>query len=298
MNRWKSPRLRQDMIAAYILVLPMVLFILVFTIGPVIYAFLLSFQNFNMLAPQRSTFIGLKNYTDLFKDPVFKKALMNTFTYAGIVVPVQTCIALVLAVVANQNIRGKTFYRVAYYLPAVTSAVAVAAMFMFLFNTRGLVNRFFSIFGFQSVSWFANPKYALPLAMIMAIWSTVGTLMLIFLAGMQDIPESVYEAADVDGANKIVQFFSITVPLLREKTMFVVLIGFIGTLQMFDQAYVISQGTGGPINATMTVVLFLYLKAFGENRMGYGSAAAFVLFIIIFALTVVQKLVFERKAES
>lgn len=285
----------QDNIAGMLLIAPVVLLMLIFVIGPAIYSFVLSFKDHNMLKPDKSTWVFLKNYVELMKDPAFYQALYNTLKYTIIVVPVQTIIALLLATVANQKIKGKTFFRVAYYVPAVTSAVAAASMFMFLFNTNGIANKFLGLFGFQAVSWFNDPKYALPLAMIMAIWSTVGTQMLVFLAGLQDIPGDVYEAASIDGATEFQRFMKITVPMLSEKTMFVVVVGMIGTLQMFDQAFIISGGVGGPLGSTTTVVLYLYQKAFGENRLGYGSAVAVFLFIIIFTLTILQKYFFEER---
>lgn len=295
MNKKTMNKKTQDNIAGVLLIAPVVLLMLVFVIGPAIYSFVLSFKDHNMLKPDKSTWVWFKNYTELMKDPKFYQALYNTLKYTIIVVPVQTVIALLLATVANQKIRGKTFFRVAYYVPAVTSAVAAASMFMFLFNTNGIANKFLGLFGFQAVSWFNDPKYALPLAMIMAIWSTVGTQMLVFLAGLQDIPGEVYEAASIDGASEIQRFMKITVPMLSEKTMFVIVVGMIGTLQMFDQAYIISGGLGGPLGSTTTVVLYLYQKAFGENRLGYGSAVAVFLFIIIFTLTILQKYFFEER---
>lgn len=281
--------------AGLVLVAPVVILMLVFVIGPAVYSFFLSFQNYNLLKPDQATWTWFENYKELLVDPAFHQALYNTFKYSIFVVPIQTLLALILAVVANQNIRGKTFFRVAYYVPAVTSAVAAAAMFMFLFNTKGIANQFLGLFGFEAVSWFNDPTFALPLAMIMAIWATVGTQMLVFLAGLQDIPEDVYEAAEIDGATGLKKFMKITVPLLSSKTMFVVVVGMIGTLQMFDQAYIISGGSGGPLGSTTTVVLYLYNKAFGENRLGYGSAVAMFLFIVIFLLTILQKYFFEDR---
>ncbi|QEH70898.1 sugar ABC transporter permease [Cellulosilyticum sp. WCF-2] len=268
---------------------------LVFVIGPAIYSMFLSFQNYNMLKPDQATWTWFENYKEVIKDPAFHQALYNTFKYSIVVVPVQTILSLLLAMVANQKIKGKTFFRVAYYVPAVTSAVAAASIFMFLFNTKGIANQFLGLFGFEAVSWFNDPKFALPLAMIMAIWSTVGSQMLIFLAGLQDIPEEVYEAADMDGAGPWTRFIQITVPMLSSKTMFVLVVGMIGTLQMFDQAFIISGGVGGPLGSTTTVVLYLYNKAFGENRLGYGSAVAMLLFVIILTLTLIQKYFFEDR---
>ncbi len=286
---------RQENIAGWILIAPVIVLMIIFVIGPALYSFILSFKDHNILKPDQATFVFLDNYIELLKDEDFYQALYNTVRYSIVVVPVQTVIALLLATVANQKIRGKTFFRVAYYVPAVTSTVAVAAMFMFIFNTKGIANAFLGVFGFEAVSWFNDPTYALPLAMLMAIWSTVGTQMLVFLAGLQDVPSEVYEAGMIDGASGIQSFFKITVPLISEKTMFVLIVGMIGTLQMFDQAYIISGGNGGPLGSTTTIVLYLYNKAFGENRLGYGSAVAVVLFVIIFTLTILQKYFFEER---
>ncbi len=294
----KSPRRRQEMTAGYLLALPGIVLILTFTIGPIIYAFGLSFFEYNLLVPEKGGFVMFKNYTDLLKDEVFYKALYNTVKYSIFVVPIQTALSLILAVVVNQKIMGKTFLRVAYYIPAVTSAVASASIFMFLFNKNGVANSILSSFGFSPVSWFSDPKYALPLAMIMAIWSTIGSMMIIFLAALQDIPTSVYEASSIDGATGVRQFWHITLPLISEKTSFVLIVGVIGTLQMFDQAYIISGGTGGPLDSTMTVVLYLYNMAFKQNQMGYGAAIAFVLFFIIFLLTIFQKQVVEKRQST
>ena len=291
-------RKAQENLAGILMVAPAVVLMVIFVMGPAIYSFFLSFENYNMLKPDKAMWIWFENYIELFKDPAFYQALYNTLRYSIIVVPVQTVIALLLATVANQNIKGKTFFRVAYYVPAVTSAVAAASIFMFLFNTNGIANKFLGVFGFEPVSWFNDPTYALPLAMIMAIWATVGTQMLVFLAGLQEISSDVYEAASIDGATSFQQFMKITVPLLKEKTMFVLVVGMIGTLQMFDQAFIISGGNGGPLGSTTTVVLYLYNKAFGENRIGYGSAVAVVLFIIIFTLTMLQKYYFEERPKK
>ncbi|HEY0826907.1 MAG TPA: sugar ABC transporter permease [Bacilli bacterium] len=295
---WMGRRQKQQLVAAFILVLPAVVYLLAFILGPIFYSFNLSFKDHNLLNPDVSKYIWLDNYFTLFQDPLFKKALMNTFHFSIVVVPIQTVIALFLAVAANQKIKGKTFFRIAYYLPSITSSVAIATIFMFLFNRNGIANKFLSMFGFEPVSWFANPSYALPLIMIMAIWASVGVNMIIYLAGLQDISDSLYEAAKMDGASPFQQFRNITFPLLKEKTFFVVIIGFIGTFQVFDQAYIISKGQGGPLDSTMTVVLYLYNKAFSENQAGYASAAAFVLFSIIFLLTLMQKKFFGQDTSN
>jgi multiple sugar transport system permease protein len=286
---------KQEMISALILIAPAVLFLIIWLILPAMYALVLSFTNYDILRPQLTKFVGFRNYIDIWQDKKFINALGNTMQYAFGVVPAQTIIALFLAVIANQKIRGKGFFRVIYYLPAITSAVAVASIFMFLFSRNGVINNMASIFGFESINWSTSEVFALPLIMIMAIWASTGLYMLIFLAGLQEIPASVYEAGEIDGANRWEQFYFISLPMLRDKLFFVLVIGFIGTFQVFDQAYIVSGGKGGPNGSTMTIVLYLYTEAFSNNKMGYASAAAFILFAIIFILTLIQKRIFKEE---
>ncbi|SKA78635.1 carbohydrate ABC transporter membrane protein 1, CUT1 family [Caloramator quimbayensis] len=299
-KRGKPSYAKKDAVWGYLFVLPAMILIAVWIIYPMIFAFRLSFMNFKYLTPEKARYVGFANYIRAFSDDTFKKALTNTFKYSLIVVPVQTIISLLLALVCNSRIKGKTFFKVAYYIPSITSALAVGTMFKFLFNQQGIINRFLSNFGFHSVSWFEDPSYALPLCMIMAIWSSVGGGMILFLAGLQDIPSSVIEAAQVDGANGFQRFLKIILPLLRPTIFFAVVTGIIGTLQVFDQAYIVSRGSGGPLDSTMTVVLYIYNKGFRTTNanMGYPSALAFLLFAIIFTLTLIQKKFFDKGAES
>ncbi len=294
-NTKMSEMRKQELIAAVILIGPCVIWLLWWLILPALYAFGLSFTSYDLLRPAKSGFIGIKNYISLLKDSGFLKALKNTAFYAIGVVPIQVVIALFLAVVANQDTKFKGFFRVIYYLPGLTSGVAVASIFLFLFSKTGAINVILSSFGMEAVTWAGSPKFALPLVIIMAIWAGTGFQMLVFIAGLQDISEEIYEAADIDGASPWQQFASITVPLLKPKTFFVMATGFIGALQVFDMAYIISNGTGGPDGSTMTAVFFLYTEAFKKNQMGYSSAAAFILFGIILILTMIQKKFFDEK---
>ncbi|WP_148866370.1 ABC transporter permease subunit [Thermosediminibacter litoriperuensis] len=284
-----------EMIAGYTFMMPFIVSISVFLLGPLIFAFIISFKNFSFLNPEAATWVGFKNYVQLFRDPVFRRALLNTALYSSIVTPVQLAIALILAVILDQKIKGRTFFRLAYYIPTVTSPVAVAVIFLYLFKADGLVNTILAKFGIQGPVWFNSVRFALPSIMMMAIWSSVGTYMVVFLAGLQDIPAELYEAAEVDGASGIQRFFYITLPVLRPVVFFNLIISLIGTFQVFDQAYVVSRGEGGPLNATMTVVLFIYRQGFREFNMGYASAAAFVLFIIILILTLIQRKIFREE---
>jgi multiple sugar transport system permease protein len=281
-------------LAGYLFLLPALTALVVFLLGPVLYAFYISFQHFSYLNPDAARFVGFENYIHLFRDPEFLRALWNTTLYALGVVPTQTAIALFLAIIVDR-IRGKTFFRIAYYLPTVTSTVAVSVIFIFLFQPSGLVNQFLRLFGIQGPNYFNSPVFALPAIMVMAVWSTVGQFMIIYLAGLQDIPHEIYEAAAIDGASGWRLLRYITLPMLKRTTFLVVVMGMIGCFQVFDQMYVVSGGNGGPMNATLSVVLHLFNKGFRTMQMGYASAMAFVLFAIILVLTLIQNYFLGRE---
>lgn len=289
---------RIEKIDGWLFVLPFVMLTIVFFIGPLIAAVALSFKEYSFLdsvSMFSAKSVGFSNYVSVLKDHTFRKALLNTTLYALGVVPIQLVIALLLAIVVDGKVKGKTFLRTAYYIPTVTSAVAVSVMFMYIFKTDGLLNKFTGLFGIPPYNFFGNYKLALPSIMTMAIWSSVGMYMVIFLAGLQDIPESLYEAASIDGASKNQLFFNITLPLLKPTLFFNLIISLIGCFQIFDQAYIVSGGNGGPMDATMTVMLDIYRTGFREFAMGKACAMAFILFFIIFLLTVVQKKLFGEE---
>jgi multiple sugar transport system permease protein len=286
------------MLTGYLFVLPVVVSLSVFLIGPIFYAFYISFHEFSFLAPDQAKWIGLDNYVKLFQDPRFLTAFKNTSFYSLGVVPIQICIALILALIVDSKIKGKTFFRVVYFLPTVTSTVAVSVMFMYLFKNDGIVNLLLKNYlGLPTYDWFGSIRFALPSTMIMAIWTTVGQFMVIYLAGLQDIPTELYEAAEVDGGTPWQKLRFITWPMLRPTTFFVLIMSIIGTFQVFDQMYVISKGEGGPQDATLTVVFYLYRAAFKDFDMGYASAMAFVLFLIILTLTFIQRKFFKEETE-
>ncbi|KPU26878.1 sugar ABC transporter permease [Caloranaerobacter sp. TR13] len=296
-NSIKKNKIR-DMIDGWLFVLPFVGLALIFFVGPLLVAFMLSFKEYSFLdsvTMWQAKWVGFNNYINAFKDPTFKKALINTTIYSIGVVPVQLVIALALAIVVDSNIKGKTFFRTAYYIPTITSTVAVAVMFLFIFKTDGLLNKILVFFGLQPYNWFNSIHLALPSIMIMAVWSSVGLYMVIFLAGLQDIPTSLYEAASIDGASKWQKLIHVTLPMLKPTIFFNLVVSLIGTFQVFDQAYVVSKGNGGPLDSTMTVVLYLYRTGFREFKMGYASAIAFILFVIIFVLTLIQKKLFGEE---
>lgn len=288
-------RTRGDIATAYFFVLPVTVSLSVFLIGPIFYALYISFHQFSFLSPDNITFVGLDNYIRLFEDPRFLKALANTSIYSLGVVPVQIVIALLLAMIVNAKIKGKTFFRVVYFLPTVTSTVAVSVMFLYLFKSDGLVNQALKMLGIPTYDWFNTIEFALPSVMLMAVWTTVGQFMVIYLAGLQDIPVELYEAAEVDGATPWQKLRYITWPMLRPTTFFILIMSIIGTFQVFDQMYVVSKGEGGPQDATLTVVFYLYRTAFRNFDMGYASAMAFVLFVIILGLTILQRILFKEE---
>ena len=288
----------REKLDGWLFVAPFVISVLVFFIGPLIAALILSFKEYSLL--DQTTIlsaknVGFDNYVKVFNDEVFRKALKNTFLYSLGVVPLQLTISLLLALVVDSKIKAKSFFRVAYYIPTLTSIVAVSVIFLFLFKADGILNKLLLIFGVNERSWFDDPKFALIAIIFMAVWSSVGVTMIIFLAALQEVPQTVYEAAEIDGASKFQRFFKITIPLIKPTIFFNLVMTVIGTLQMFDQAFVISGGKGGPLDSTMTVVLYLYNKGFKEFEMGYASAVAFVLFAIIFTLTLIQKKLFKEE---
>lgn len=289
---------KKEKIEGLIFMAPFIILVSIFFIGPLFIAFMLSFKEYSFLDANsmfQAKWVGLNNYISVLKNETFLKALKNTTKYTLGVVPIQLIIALLLAIVVNGKIKGKSFFRTVYYIPTQTSAVAVSVIFLFLFKQDGVINKITSIFGIKSYNFLSEPKFALPVIMAMAVWSSVGLYMVIFLAGLQDIPDSLYEAADMDGANSWQLFRYITLPMLKPTIFFNLVVSMIGCFQVYDQAYVVSQGTGGPLDSTMTVVLYLTRTGFREFKMGEACAVAFILFLIIFALTVIQRKLFGEE---
>ncbi|MCU6708739.1 sugar ABC transporter permease [Paenibacillus sp. J5C_2022] len=292
---------REEIGTALLLLAPFLLIILAFMIGPVIYSLLISFKEFSYLNPAGAFGVGFDNYTALFRDKTFLTAMKNTFKLLLIVVPLQTVFALVLANVLNRNIRAKTFFRTVYYLPYIASPVAIGAVMVYLFNRDGLITGWLEMLGFRNVAWYADGTYAFYLVAGIIVWTQIGFYTVIYLSGLQSINGEIYEAAKVDGAGSFRIFAHITVPLLRSTTFLVLVMGGLATLQAFDQPYVVST-TGGalpgsPGDSTLTMVMFLYTAAFKYYDMGYASAAAFIIFLMIFALTLVQYAYFERRTD-
>jgi multiple sugar transport system permease protein len=286
----RSNRKRQETLTGYLFVAPWIISALVFTFGAMIYVFYLSFTDLQLLNTPK--LIGLDNYVKVLKDPLFRTAVFNTVLYAVVVTFFQTWLALILAVVLNAKLRGKQFFRVAWYIPSVTSSVVVSLIFIWVFQKEGILNyALYTLFGwtgFQPVAWLtdAGAHTALPALMLLNIFTTAPTFMLYFLAGLQDISEDVYEAASIDGCVGVQRFFRITVPLMRPIIFLVVVLGTIGTLQVFDQAYIMTAG--GPLNQTTTINFLVFQSSFTNFNMAYGAATAVILFVMIFVLFLFQ----------
>lgn len=285
---------RETRVGYAFIAVPMALF-LTLNIFAIFYAFFISFFDWGIRGPRE--FLGLANYQDLlFDDPVFVgKAVVNTLRYSIIVVPAQMALGLFLAVVVNQKLRAQTFFRAAFYFPAIASSAAIAVLFTFITQPDGLFNAFLGTFGIASdLNWTNNSSTALESVMVLNVWTTSGTMMLFYLASLQAISGEVYEAAALDGAGPWQAFWSITFPLLRPAHYFVAVVSFIGALQMFDQAFIMGGGDGSPANSLSTVVLYLYRAALVKFDFGYAAAVGIILFIAIMAITLVQRRLFGQ----
>jgi multiple sugar transport system permease protein len=280
----------QEIFTGYLMLLPFLVIIFVFIIYPVIYSFRISFMDFTFLNPSDARWVAFKNYIVLFKDKSFLQSIKNTIKMLSVIVPIQTIISLVLANILNSKLRFKLAFRTIYYLPYITSFVAVGAIMVHLFSKNGIISRFLTFFGFDNVTWYADSRYAFYLVAGIIIWTQIGFYMIIYLSALQDISSTVYEAAQIDGANRFQVFFFITIPLLRYTTLLVLIMGVIATLQVFDLPYVISTTgealPGSPGGTTLTMVMFLYTQAFRYFNIGRASAAAFIIFVIIFIITI------------
>ncbi|MBD2628472.1 carbohydrate ABC transporter permease [Trichormus variabilis] len=279
-------------LTGYLFMMPTILVLGTFVVLPILYAVFLSLHKVQLLGNIDYKFIGFHNFTRLVEDEQLWIALKNTAEYVAIVVPSQTILALILAVTLNSGIRGKSWWRILYFLPTVTSSAVLTLIFMWIYNTDGLLNDFLAFVGLPKYNWLGDPAVALKGIMIMNIWSTAPFYMVIYLAALQDIPQTLFEAAELDGANWWERFVYITLPWLQPVTFFVVTVGIIGTFQLFDQSYIFSGGTGGPNNATLTVVLLIYQAVFRNLQLGYASAIAFLLAAVIIIITVIQRRVF------
>lgn len=291
---------------AYMFLAPWLVGFFVLTLYPMVYSLLLSFTDYDFTSPNTTQWIGIDNYIKMFGsvfgltqftgtngeimrvDPYYIKSLSVTFTYVFASVPLKLIFALAIAMLLKQKLRGVPFYRAVYYIPTLLGgSVAIAVLWRKLFEKEGLVNGLLSTLGFTNLpGWITSPQFALWTLILLSVWQ-FGSSMIIFLAGLKQIPEEYYEAASVDGASKTRQFFAITLPLLSPVILFNLVIQIIGAFQAFTQAYIIGGGKGGVLNSTLFYTLHLYIQGWTYHEMGYASAMAWVLLIIIGVITAI-----------
>lgn len=282
-----------EAITGYLFISPWLFIFLTFSVFSLGYALFLSFTKYNLLRPPE--FWGLEGYQRILSDELFlTKALPNTFKYALIVVPLQTIISLVLAFAMDQKLRFRRAFRTIFYLPSVTSSVVISLIFIWLFAPQGIFNQITGL----TVNWLDDVNTAFYVIMGMNIFTTSGTLMLIFLSGLQDISASIYEAAQIDGADALQTFLYITIPMLRPVIFFVVTVGVIGSFQVFDQIFVMTSG--GPLDSTTTITYLIYKWAFRDTtiKMGQASALAVILTLIILVVTILQRRIIEGSGST
>ncbi|WP_241981720.1 carbohydrate ABC transporter permease [Cryobacterium sp. TMT1-19] len=268
---------------------PFMILFVVFMAGPIFASFVMSFTDLttrDLRSPFNVNFIGLENYLNLFQDPRFLKALSNTAVFVIVGVPLTIVLALLVALALNNGInKFRTVFRVGYYAPVVTSIVAIAIVWKFILQPDGLLNGFLSIFGVSGPNWLEDTAFALPSLIAMAIWRNIGTLMVIFLAGLQGVGQEQVEAAMMDGAGPVQRFFNVVVPALRPTLLFAAVITGIGFLQFFEEPFVMTRG--GPLDATLSTAMYTF-NQFGFGNYSYASAASYVLFLGIVVLSLVQ----------
>jgi multiple sugar transport system permease protein len=283
----------KEALVGYLFISPWIIGFLVFTLGPLAASFYLSFTDYNLLQPPK--FIGLANYLQMIRDSDFWQSLYVTMYYAIVSVPLDLLVALVLALLLNQNVRYLGLFRTLFYLPAVLPPVAVSVLWNWILNPEyGILNRFLALLGLPQPQWLVTPQWTVPAFIVMSIWG-VGTAMVILLAGLQDVPQSLYEAAVIDGASTWQKFRYITLPMISPVLFFNLVMGVIGAFSYFTQAYVMGSGYGqgaGVNNSGLFYVLNIYLQV-SSLHMGYACALAWVLFFIILLLTL---LIFKSSA--
>ncbi|MBF0543534.1 MAG: sugar ABC transporter permease [Candidatus Riflebacteria bacterium] len=278
---------------AYLYLAPVLLILVTFNILPIFYSLAISFYSWDLIG--KPEWVGVENFSRLFDDPMFYKSIWNTLYYTIVSVPLSILCSLAIALLLNNKIAGLGFYRTVYFIPVITSINAVAIVWTFIYHPDfGLLNKLLLMTGLPAQKWLQDPFWAMPCIIFMSVWKGLGYNVIIFLAGLQNIPKHLYEAARIDGASIRAQFRHITWPLLSPTTYFVFVMSCIGSFQVFSQVYMMTP-RGGPLKSTMVIVYYLYRKAFENFEFGYALAMAFVLFIMIFGITLFNKLYLEKK---
>jgi multiple sugar transport system permease protein len=293
----KNPRRRQQLIFAACVIIPLLASYAAFLIWPILWAFRISVTNWNLFT-NAGDFVGLRNYTRALRDPIVRTSLINTFYYAILSVPSGLVLALFLGVMIQAAGRLRSWFQVLYFLPVVTSEIAVGVLWRWLYQPAyGLFNSILRALGLPPQDWLLSPDLAMPSVVLYATWKGIGFVTIIMMAGLDGIDRTYYEAAKVDGASWLQLFRHITLPLLRPTLAFILITGVIGALQVFGPIYVMTQGPGGPLNRTRTIVLYEYETAFLSFQWPYGTAIAFISFAIIMVLTLTQLRALRRRWE-
>jgi multiple sugar transport system permease protein len=296
-----SDRRRNENIMAWVFSAPAIILLIVFLVVPFLMAIGLAFTDQRLIPnPNLPTqIIGFRNFVRMLDDEAFLRGVLNNFYFVLVVVPIQTSLALGLAILINQKLKGMNFFRTIYFAPVVTAMTVVAIVWTFLYNPgEGLINAFLQAISFGVLGpydWLLNTKLVFPAIMLLSIWQGAGFQMVIYLAGLQEIPDSLYEAADVDGANKWQQFLNVTLPQLRNTTIFVVLSTTVLAFKLFDQVQVMTKG--GPQNASMTTMVHVVEQGWGQLKVGYASAISIVFFLIVLGVSLLQR-VFLREERA
>jgi multiple sugar transport system permease protein len=266
----------------YLFTSPWVIGFFLFVLVPMVASILISFTQWDIITPPK--WVGIDNYEEMFaRDPLFWKSLRVTLIFTFVLVPLQLILSLLVAVLLNQRVKGLSWFRTIFYLPTVLPIVASSMLWLWILNPSGLLNFFIRLFGIPGQDWLTSEALALPSIILMSLWGSFGVSMIIFLAGLQGVPASLYESAEIDGAGSVRKFFSITLPMISPVIFFNFVMGVIGTFQVFTQGYLLTDGR--PNNSTLFYVLYLYRNAFEFLHMGYASAMAWVLFLIIMGAT-------------
>ncbi len=276
----------------YLLVSPYIIHFFVFIAFPVVFSIVLTFHKWNIIAPMEYT--GFANYLRLFQDALFLKSILNTLIFLVIHIPLQIIVALFLAEVLNQKIHLRGFFRAAFFLPVVVSGVVVTILWQQLYGfDTGLLNKILVTLGFGKVGWLIDPKIAMPSIAIMATWKNVGLYIVLFLVGLQTVPKHYYEAADLEGATHWQKFFKITLPMINPTIFLVVILSTVGGFSLFIEPYVLTGG--GPLNSTLSAVLYIYKQAFFYYHMGYSATLGLFFALIILSVVIIQKKFIERE---
>ena len=286
-KRWQKKN-----VLPYLLVSPYLLFVLVFVVFPVLFCFFLTFNKWNIIAPMH--FIGLKNYNRLIHDRLFWKAILNTLKFLLLHIPLQLVISLFLAYLLNQKIKAGSFFRASFFMPVIVSGVVVTILWQQLLGyDSGLINRMLLSIGLPKVGWLINPDIAIYSIAAMATWKNVGLYVILFLVGLQSVPVQYYEAAKMEGATSWQQFYHITLPMINPTIFMVVILSTIGGFNLFIEPYIMTGG--GPLNTTLSAVLYIYKQAFQYYNMGYSATLGFFYAILIMSVVVLQKRIIEKE---